>query len=231
MRKNHNFVRPLLAVVLATVCGVSQAATISFDDTYGPVAVPSTTITVPLPKFDPTLGTLTKVTLTLDAETSAGTISWDNEAPVASDITLGIGAEVTATAPSALTAVAVPLQTDSGQTDADNDGAADFLGTDAFAVTGGSGSDSDMDMSTLPATLALYTATFLGETFDTTIDSAVETFLSTSGGFGPIDPVPGITEGMVTVTYEYVPIPEPATFTLAGIGCLALALLARRRRS
>jgi len=84
-----------------------------------------------------------------------------------------------------------------------------------------------MDMSTAPATLALFTAAFFGETFDVNLESSTTTSLSTNGGFGPIDPVPGETDGDVTVTYEYIEIPEPGTCALLGFGGL---MLLRRRR-
>ena len=222
--------RTIAALALvATLVSSSRAASIEFDDTYGPTAVPfPSTALVTLPKFDPILGTLTKVTLTLEAETSAGTIAWDNEADVPSDVTLGIGAEVTATAPSALTVVAVPLQVGSSTVDADNDGAADFVGTDAFSVVGGTGSDSDSDMTTLAAALTFYTGP---GSFDVDVGSVVSTFLSTTGGFGPIAPVPGVTEGVVTVLYEYDTIvPEPSTILLATIGGLGLLIIYGRRR-
>ena len=188
-----------------------------------PTAVPFPAATVAnLPLFDPGLGTLTKVTLFIEATTSAGTIAWDNEALVESDITLGIGAEVTASAMSGLAAVAIPLQTGDGHVDADNDGAADFIGTDAFAVVGGSGTDDDEDASSLPAVLTAYTG--IG-TFPVSVEGKIETFLSTSGGFGPIDPVPGSTEGTVKIIYEYIPAPGATTLAL-----IALAGAPRRRR-
>jgi hypothetical protein len=203
----------LLTSLICT--GGAKAATISFDDTYGPTAIPFPgSPLATLSQFDPALGTLLKVTLTLDANTSAGTIAWDNEALIATDITLGIGAEVTAVGLAGVTAVAVPLQTDS----------ADFIGTDAFAVVGGTGSDSDSDE--LLAGFGAYIG--LG-TFDVTVSSVVETFLSTTGGFGPIDPVPGMTDGTVTVTYEYTPIPEPTTVLLVAGGLAALAATRTRR--
>jgi hypothetical protein len=214
-----------VSIALLTAAG-ARAATISFDDAFGPLAVPFPADPhATLSQFDPALGFLTKVTLTLDAEASGGTIGWDNEALVPTDVTLGIGAEVTAVALVGLTAVAVPLQTDSTTgLDADNDGPADFIGTDSFAVVGGTGSDSDS--ADLVAGLGPYVG--LG-TFDVTISAIVETFLSTTGGFGPIDPDPGMTDGTVTVTYEFIPIPEPATALLVAGGLAALAASRTRR--
>ena len=216
-----------LGLVLAVLCASGANATsISFADTYGPTGIPFAAAPLAtLSQFDPALGTLTKVTLTLDASTSAGTIAWDNEAGIPSDVTLGIGAEVTAVGLAGITAIAVPLQTGSTTVDADNDGAADFVGTDAFSVVGGSGLDSDFD--SLTAGLAPYIG--LG-TFDVDVSSVVETFVSTTGGFGPIDPVPGVTEGTVTVTYEFNAIPEPTTALLLAFGLGGLAVRSRHTR-
>lgn len=212
------------ALLLLAPLGFGSAAygvTISFSDAYGPAAVPFPAAALAtLSQFDPSLGTLTQVTLTLDADTSAGAIFWDNEALVPTDVTLGIGAEVTAVGLAGVTAVAVPLQIGSALgIAADNDGAADFVGTDSFAVVGGTGSDSDMDM------LVVGLAPYIGlGTFDVEVSSVVETFLSTTGGFGPIDPVPGVTEGTVTVTYEFTAVPEPTTAVLLGLGMAGLAV-------
>lgn len=218
----------IAALAAALVASPAFAAMESYDLNYGPISVNTANGVIgQLPLFDTQGGTrqLTKVTLTLMSNTSSGTIAWDNEAEGnSSEVTLGIGAEVTASAQGLLGATAIPLQTGTTTVDADNDGAADFIGTDAFTVTGGSGTDSDMDMSTAPATLTAFEFDGAG-TFDVSLGSTIETFLSTSGGFGPIDPIPGITDGKVTVTYEY--IPSPATAALLGLGGLAAT---RRRR-
>ena len=222
-----NWIVALVVFSILLLIGTpASAATVSFSDAYGPVSVPFATAPLAtLSQFDPSLGTLTKVTLTLDADTSAGSISWDNEAGVSTNVTLGIGAEVTAVGLAGVTAVAVPLQTGSAiGVDADNDGAADFVGTDSFAVVGGTGSDSDSDE--LTSGLGPYIG--LG-TFDVDVTASVETFLSTTGGFGPIDPTPGVTEGTVTVTYEYTVIPEPTSAAFLGLGALGIAVRRRRK--
>lgn len=215
-----------LIVLVAALATPSHAATISYFNIFGPTQVPfAAAPATTLGQFDPALGTLQKVTLKLDVETSAGSIAWDNEAPVATDLTLGIGAEVTATGPAGLSAIAVPLQTDSAtNVDADNDGRADFLGTDSFTVIGGTGSDSGT------GSLMFGLVPYIGlGSFAVTVGATPETFLSTTGGFGPIDPQLGVVAGTVTVTYEYITagIPEPTAFTLLAVGLLAA--LTRRR--
>ena len=219
----------LLVGVLSLVLAAAPAAagTISYNTTYGPAGVPDAGTTVSLNQFDEaTYGTLTKVTLTLDGTASAGSITWDNESDVATDVTLGIGGQVTAVAPSALTLVVVPLQQGDGVgIVADDDGyPPDFAGADSFTVTGGTGSDSDSAVLTNAALFAPYKGT---GTFDIDISSIVKTLVLTSGGTGETKPTAGVTSGVVTVTYEFVP--EPATMALLLAGGLG-ALLRRKSR-
>ncbi len=210
------------------VCAsAATAATISFNTTFGPVAVPlASTALAPLSLFDPALGTLTEVKLTLDADAFAGSIAWDNEAGIPTDVTLGIGAEVMITTTFGNSVVVVPLQLGSAiGVAADNDGAADFIGTDSFSVVGGIGNDANDAVLTAALDLANYTG--IG-TFGIDVEAVVQNFLSTTGGFGPIQQTPGQTQGTVTVTYEFIPIPEPSTALLLGLGLLGFAARARR---
>jgi len=221
---------PCVVLSLGTSTDSARAGAISFSAPFGPAAIFSPAATIPLDKFDGALGTLTSVTIQVEADTSGGTIAWDNEALIPSDVDLGIGAEVTATAPSALTAVAVPLQLGSGSVTADSDGAADFIGQDSFTLVGGTGSDTKSVTSSAAGVLTFYTAAFVGETFDTDVESKISTFLSTTGGFGPIESLPGVFEGTLTVTYNFTPVPEPSTALLLVVGGLGLGWRKTRRR-
>ena len=195
MRKG--FALALLSMFLLSPLA-ARAASIGFSDTFGPLAVPfPATALATLSLFDPALGTLTMVTLAIDASTSGGSISWDNEALIATDVTLGIGAEVTAVGLAGLTALAVPLQTGSAVgIDADNDGAADFVGTDSFAFAIAQIFFSDgFDTTVLNSALGPYTG--IG-TFDLTLTaSLIETIdANKTGGGGLI----GVTENALRPT-------------------------------
>ncbi|HTU24987.1 MAG TPA: choice-of-anchor E domain-containing protein [Pirellulales bacterium] len=214
-----------LAAFLGTA-GPLRASTESFSFSYGPESVPQSSHVVgSLSEFDPSLGTLTEVDIQLVSTTSAGINQFQNLSDVPTDVTLGIGATVMVHAMGGLAATAVPMQTASGTVTANVNPPGTYTGTDAFTVSGGSGSDTGTGDLT-GASVTPYIG--LG-TFNVSSTSSLQTSLITDGGYGPENPSAGVTSGMVTVTYIYS-VPEPGTLALFGMGGAAGVLWAVRRR-
>jgi hypothetical protein len=227
MKHSHKlcrFIALVMAVVLTSAMATANAVPFTYSDTYGSITVGSAAgwAGVSLAKFDPSLGTLTKVTLTLDSNTSPSVIGWDNEAGIASDVTLGIGTKVTINAFSIQAVTTMPLQTGLASVTADNDGwPPDYGGSDAFLFIGGSGSNSNSNSSTDAGVLALFTGV---GTFDVWLSSSISTLVSTTTGWGSSITVAGQTSGTISITYEDIPIPEPATVTLLGLSGVVLIM-------
>ncbi len=217
----------ITAVVMLCSVSMASAATLSYSTSFGPDAVTSVGYNKPLPQFNPALGTLDSVTIELYVLNSGSSLLWDNESLIPTAVTLSIGATVTATAPSTLVVVAVPLQTGgpTGVTadEIPDDGAGDFAGPDYFGIFGGTGNDTQSNQ------LLINLGPYIGTgNFNTWIESVANVIIETTGGeSGAISSDAGDFEGTIEVTYDYT-VPEPATMSLLAVG--SLAMLKRRRR-
>lgn len=192
---------------------------------YSSLSVPGT-LTLNFDKFDPALGILQQVILTLDVDPlQAGSASYTNSPNAQADaiVTLKIKGEIEAGTMMANSPLNASLMT------------AEKIASDTLApgemlqVVGDPVSGSNQDMlSDPPADLSEYIG-IAGNpgSFSVALKTtAMFTITIDGGGFGQLNTTPGTSSGKVTVTYIY--IPEPASLAMLGLGSVVLL---RRRAS
>lgn len=144
--------------------------------------------------------------------------SLDNEA---STITASLSAQLTASAPSGLQVISLPL-TNAVFFATQFDGSIDFGGTSGFDTGTLTGSDMDTNSLMLPADLSAYIG---GGSIAVGLDAAGLSNVSGAGNIVSIINTAAAAE--LEITYKTRQIPGPGAAGLAGLGGL---LLARRRR-
>jgi len=205
--------------------GVAWGDTLMYSD-WIPLNTTNWNLSVTVPKFDGSLGTLTKITFDLmgDVEGSARFESLD-AAPAT--VTMDLSAQITLQRPD-LSPLVVTLPTASTL---DNvtafDGVIDFGGTSGKTYPLLTASDADSAMLLSPFS-PIDTANFIGGPLDTITLPVKAQGASTGSGAGNLL-LQFATQAAanVQVTYEYIPIPEPAAASLLGL--IGLVLLRRRR--
>lgn len=205
------------------------AATIS----YGPVSTSpnfdpgdqtSYAQTISLNQFNPTLGTLTGVQITVDTQLQKSGTLVNNGSNATNMNYLYQSGQITVAG--------------EGVNHTQN-ASSTFIAGESFSnVAGGGGI----------ATIAFLQETFLGDVFNPsnlsafigtgTVDYAVNAAANLLTGCGNANCASNIVTKMgaqMTVTYTYTPdtneVPEPASFAMVGLGVLALGLIGRRARS
>lgn len=213
------FVATLLVAVPSTASAAFQVWTDSI-----PVASTNWSGAMSVPLFDPSLGTLTSVVVTLDGSVE-GSAAYESLDASPSTVFLDLQATIKLTKPDTTTLVQViPVASVSAGATA-FDSVIDFGGTSGGSFTGLSGTASDTSTFTSPVDLALFTG--IG-----TI-SLPASATGASNGSGPGNLITSFSNSAgagLTVRYNYTltSIPEPGTFAVGGLLIFAIAALNKK---
>ncbi|WP_370287755.1 choice-of-anchor E domain-containing protein [Siccirubricoccus soli] len=211
------------ALGLTLSIGAAKAATISYSGSV-PMADTNWNTTVSVPKFNPSLGTLTSATFTLGGTTTGSFLLLNfsgsqpvhvNSATVTTTLTLtdpNNNVIVVTTPMATLGNVDIPPNT-TGM---------------PITVPEPSGSDSDSATVTAPGQLALFIG---GGNIVLPITAAAVTTSNSTGGF-PVIGSATTAGASWEVVYTYTPleVPEPLGLSLLGAGLLGLGVLRLRRK-
>ena len=223
----------LAALFLATCVMVSpaHAASITTSQTLSIPATqtnwgPGTSGVGPLvfSKFDPTLGTLNSVQISM-----AYTFNHDINLTFGSPSTLSektTGSQIVVEGPGGgvyLTGTPNPVSQELANS------AGPYPFTKTFPTASVSNTTAPLTL-TSPADLALYTAHTAGETVSLPVLAQSNSAFSSSTGNGQ-GQIKTTASAKVTVSYTYTPVPEPSTLAILGLGCAAILALRRRMAS
>lgn len=181
------------------------------------------TQSVSIPKFDPSLGTLTSIDFSMLAHIE-GSSFYENQEAAPTMVSLTLAAEMSLLRPDMSSIITVNPSTNVGELAGASDGVLDFGGTSGNTFNNLFADILQTATSPLPASdLALFTG--LGNIL------LPVSAMGDSSGAGPGNWIFGFAlaaSADVTVKYNYTPVPEPTS--AASLAICGLGMLLRRRR-
>lgn len=209
----------LAAASLVAFTSIAQAASVSYNSNTAPLAFTDWDFSLSLQKFNTALGTLNSITITLYGQTD-GNIYVESTDAAPSTINASLSSMLTLTRPDLTTLVVTTPLTPVSFNASAGDGNPDFGGTSGQSWLKLTASASNFVSTSTAADKTL----FSGPGF--VLAPLHAAGLSTASGSGNLS-FDNDTQASAyaTVTYNYAPVPEPASWALMVGG---LALLARR---
>lgn len=224
----RRLLRSSLVVLLVLVClsCVAYAETQTWTGSI-PLSKTNWSSSITLPKFDPSLGWLTSIFFQLSGHVE-GSTAFESLDSQPATVTMSLAATITMYRPdSTLLVMTIPVALTSDNVTA-FDGVIDFGGTSGKSYPFLTGDKTESSTSPPPASdLALFTATFPGETITLPVEAVGA---SSATGAGNLLVKFGTSASAdALVQYNYV-VPEPAGLSSLVVGLVGLLGVAIRRR-
>ena len=211
------------AIAASAIAGIATADVIQYDASFN-LARTNWSGSMVLPKFDPALGVLDRVSWTVWANVE-GSASFENLDAAPATITTSLQARITLSRPDLSPLQIVLPVVNNSDAAAAFDGTIDFGGLSGKSYTGLTASDSGSSSSVAPADLAAVTAASVGETISLPVTAIGDSRGTGAGNLLLLFQT--FAASQVRVEYEYHQVPAPAAAGMLGLGGL---MVARRRR-